>query len=143
MVTTGTNIDKTRTNKSGSALQYGLSYWARFVVWIQGVYYVLMGLWPLLNISSFQQATGNKTDLWLVKTVGTLMIVAGFVLVLSAYRRRVSLEMAVLGVGYALALIIIEMVYGTIGIISPIYFLDSLMQALLIIGWFRRGGPYD
>ncbi|RJQ65710.1 MAG: hypothetical protein C4519_27390 [Desulfobacteraceae bacterium] len=125
------------------AVQFALNYWARFVVWIQGLYYLVMGLWPVLNIGSFEEVTGPKTDLWLVKTVGILIVVCGFVLVLSAYRRRIRLEVAFLGIGIALALIIIELVYVTIGTISPIYLLDAVVQALLIVGWFRRGGPYE
>jgi hypothetical protein len=143
MATETDSINKPKSNKFGDAALFALTYWARFVIWIQGVYYVVMGLWPLLNISSFLNATGPKTDIWLVKTVGTLLIVSGFVLMLAGYRRRVSLEMAVLGVGNALALIIVEVVYVSIGAISPMYFLDGVIEILLIIGWFRRGGPYD
>ena len=35
--------------------------------------YLATGLWPLFNIESFQQVTGPKTDLWLVRTVGVLV----------------------------------------------------------------------
>lgn len=142
MATETNSIDKPGSNKLADAALFALAYWARFVIWIQGVYYVMMGLWPLLNIASFLRVTGPKTDIWLIKTVGTSMIVSGFVLMLSGYRRRVSLEMAVLGVGNALALVIIEVVYVSIGTISPIYFLDGVIEILFVIGWFRRGGPY-
>jgi hypothetical protein len=77
--------------------------------------------------------------LWLVKTVGLLLIVVALVLILAAYRRRIHLEIAVLALGSALALIMVELVYVFIGTISPIYLLDTLFEALLIVGWFRRG----
>jgi hypothetical protein len=36
----------------------------------------MTGLWPLVSIGTFQQVTGPKTDLWLVKTVGVLIAVS-------------------------------------------------------------------
>lgn len=135
--------NKSVAKQIGEAALIALTYLARFVVWVQGTYYMLMGLWPLLNAGSFVNSGAPKIDIWLVKTVGTLLIVSGFVLVLAAYRRRVSMEIAVLGMGNALALLITEMVYVFRGIISPIYILDALVEILLILSWFRRGGPYD
>ena len=43
---------------------------------IQGIFYVVTGLWPLIHMPSFLQVTGPKTDLWLVRTVGVLVTVA-------------------------------------------------------------------
>ena len=44
---------------------------------LQGIFYVATGVWPLIDIVSFQVVTGPKTDLWLVKTVGVLVTVIG------------------------------------------------------------------
>jgi hypothetical protein len=44
---------------------------------VQGWFYLLTGLWAILDIDSFQRVTGPKVDLWLVKTVGVLVIVIG------------------------------------------------------------------
>ena len=41
----------------------------------QGVYYVVSGAWPLVYIDSFQKVTGRNTDLWLVHTVGLLVLI--------------------------------------------------------------------
>ena len=30
--------------------------------WIQGLYFAMTGLWPLINIETFQMVTGRKTD---------------------------------------------------------------------------------
>jgi hypothetical protein len=143
METTETNFtNHTRPNKFGDFLQIGLTYWARYVVWIQGVYFFLMGLWPIMSISSFEAVTGPKTEVWLVKTVGLLLIVIGFVLIMAAYRGRIRFEMAILGIGSALALIIIELVYVTTRVISPIYLLDSIILILVVVGWIRRDESY-
>src|SRR5438874_8318552 len=41
----------------------------------QGAYYVVSGVWPLLNMDSFEMVTGPKMDRWLVRTVGLLISV--------------------------------------------------------------------
>lgn len=48
-----------------------------FLVWLsllQGLYYSISGIWPLLSIDTFMAVTGPKTDIWLVKTVGVLLM---------------------------------------------------------------------
>ena len=44
---------------------------------VQGVYFLLTGVWPLLSIRTFEAVTGPKVDRWLVKTVGLLVAVIG------------------------------------------------------------------
>lgn len=44
------------------------------IILTQATYTLLTGLWPLVHISSFLRVTGPKTDIWLVKTVGALLI---------------------------------------------------------------------
>jgi len=58
------------------------------VAFVQAWYYLVTGVWPLVNISSFQLVTGPKTDLWLVKTVGVLVTVISVTLLIAAYRQR-------------------------------------------------------
>ncbi|MGB3222460.1 MAG: hypothetical protein WBB23_06635 [Desulforhopalus sp.] len=112
-----------------------ISKYAIFLPWFQGLYYFISGIWPLLSITTFQIVTGPKIDIWLVKTVGSLLMVTGFVLIMVAIRRRISLEIIVLAIGNALALTVIEVIYWSNGIISAIYLLDAVVEVLLIIGW--------
>jgi hypothetical protein len=50
----------------------------RIIVWVQGIYTLVTAIWPIVDIESFMMVTGYKTDVWLVKTVGALLIpVAG------------------------------------------------------------------
>jgi hypothetical protein len=83
--------------------------------------------------------TGPKTDIWLVKTVGLLLMVTGCVLILAGYRRRIVLETVILAAGNALALLAIEVIYWLNGTISAIYLVDAVIEGLLIIGWLRIG----
>jgi hypothetical protein len=102
---------------------------------IQGVFYVLTGVWPLIDIVSFQVVTGPKVDLWLVRTVGVLVTVIGAVL-LSAFRsRRINREILLLAVGSALGLAAIDLVYALSGRISAIYLADAAAEIALAGLW--------
>lgn len=106
-----------------------------FLAWFQGIYYVVAGIWPIFSIGTFMLITGPKTDIWLVRTVGLLLVAVGAALCLAARRRSFLPEIIVLAVGSALALTLIEVVYVLNGTISPIYLLDALVEVLLIAGW--------
>ena len=53
---------------------------------LSGVFYFITGVWPVLHISSFKEVTGPKTDIWLVKTVGLLMVALSFGLLRASFR---------------------------------------------------------
>ncbi|HWG91959.1 MAG TPA: hypothetical protein VNZ52_14000 [Candidatus Thermoplasmatota archaeon] len=101
----------------------------------QGVYYLLSGLWPLLHMPSFLVVTGNKTDLWLVQTVGALIVVLGVVYLLAARREAVTAEVVTLSVGAAVALALIDVVFVSLGLISPVYLLDAVVEGAILLGW--------
>jgi hypothetical protein len=107
----------------------------RRVAILQGVYFVLTGLWPLFGINSFQAVTGAKTDLWLVYTVGGLLAVIGITLLVAATNRRLTPEVAVLGIGSAVVLAGIDVIFVLRGVISWVYLLDAAAQGFLIAWW--------
>ena len=113
-----------------------------YVSWAQALYYVLTGVWSLVSIRTFQMVTGPKTDTWLVKTVGVLVIVIGTVLGMAGSRREWSPEVPALAVGSAAGLAGIDVVYVAQKRISPIYLLDALAEVMLIVMWavaWRQG----
>jgi hypothetical protein len=110
----------------------------RHVAGVQGIFYFITGIWPLLSISTFMAVTGPKTDIWLVKTVGVLLGVIGLTLILAAARRQMVFAVAVLGIGTALGLIGIELFYVFNGTISAVYLLDTILEAGFLIGWLSR-----
>lgn len=114
------------------------------LLWLQGVYYFLTGMWPLVSIETFQMVTGPKTDHlvtgreadhWLVMTVGVLIVAIGMSLLVAAWRRRVPLEVAVLACAAALALAGIDVVYVQRQVIARIYLLDAAAEVILVLGW--------
>ncbi|HEX8100894.1 MAG TPA: hypothetical protein VF660_11935 [Actinomycetota bacterium] len=102
---------------------------------VEGWFYLVSGLWPVFNIRSFEAVTGPKVDRWLVKTVGLLLSVVGGVELAAARRQRVSPELAMLGAGVPLALLVIDLTYVSRRRISKVYLLDALAQ-LGLIGWW-------
>ena len=66
---------------------------------VQAAYYVLTGVWPLVDIRSFEAITGPKADRWLVKTVGVLVATTGVALALASRRRRFAPELVLVAAG--------------------------------------------
>lgn len=116
-------------------MQAKLSELSRRTAIGQALFYAATGVWSLFGIKSFQKVTGPKTDVWLVKTVGALVTVIGGVLGLAGMRRDQSPETPILGAGSAAALAAIDVVYVAQKRISPIYLLDAVAEAGLILMW--------
>src|SRR5262245_49053180 len=74
----------------------------------QGLYYVLLGLWPLVDIGGYREATGEQHAPWMAQTVGVLLLVVGGTLCLAAYRRQSSPEVLLLAFGSALGLVAVN-----------------------------------
>lgn len=112
------------------------------MAWLQGIYFFVTGVWPILHIESFVAVTGPKVDLWLVKTVGALIAVVGATLMLGARRRQVGAELAFLAVASAACLGAVDVIYALADRIWDIYLLDAVAEAGLIvlwaIAWWRR-----
>jgi len=101
----------------------------------QGVYYVVSGLWPLVHTGSFLRVTGRKTDLWLVNTVGLLLLAIGGGLILAALNRQFISALAFIAMGSAAALLLIELVYVLRRVISPIYLGDAAVELGFLLWW--------
>jgi hypothetical protein len=113
----------------------------RLLAWIQGVFYLLTGVWPLVSMATFVAVTGPKVDLWLVETVGVLVAVIGAVLLLGAWRARVGPELVLLAVGSAGGLAAIDLVYALSDRIRDVYLLDAVAEiglaGLWLLAWWR------
>lgn len=112
--------------------------------WVQGSYWLVTAVWPLISIKSFQAVTGPKTDHlvtgreadhWLVNTVGMLILADAIVFLSAAIRKQVSVDVATLAVLSATALVAIEVVYSLRGTISRIYLADAAIEIILIALW--------
>lgn len=107
----------------------------RTLAWLQGIFYVLTGVWPLVSLETFLVVTGPKVDLWLVKTVGLLIAVVGATLLLGARRRRIGPELVFLAAGSAAGLAGIDLVYALADRIWDVYLLDAVVEIALVLAW--------
>jgi len=102
---------------------------------VQGLYYLATGLWPILDISSFQAVTGPKYETWLVQTVGVIIAVVGLTLLIAARKQRAGASTAVLGIGYAIVLAGVDITFVARRDIPPIYLLDAVAELGLVAWW--------
>jgi hypothetical protein len=112
-----------------------LQRWLPRIWLVHAAYDLITGLWPVFGIESFQKVSGQKTDIWLVKTVTLLVLVIGGVVGSAGLRRRVTPEIAALAIGSSAALATIDVVYVSQRRISPVYLLDGMTNVILIGGW--------
>lgn len=114
--------------------------------WVQGLYFFATGLWPLVSVDTFQAVTGKKTDHlvaepptqadhWMLFTNSALILAIAAVILNAAWRRRVSLDVALLGIASAAGLTIIDIVYVARGTIWPIYLADAAAELVIIAAW--------
>jgi hypothetical protein len=104
-------------------------------LWVQGVYYLVSGVWPLVSMDTFLAVTGPKTDLWLVRTVGALITLIAIVLLIAASRQDRWTEIGVLAVGSASVLFATDVIHVSLGVIPPIYLADAAVELVLISWW--------
>lgn len=122
----------------------GTNRWLTTLAWVQGGYFLVTGLWPLLSIETFQLVTGRKTDHlvtgregdhWLVMTVGVLVTAVALPVIVAASRRHISTEIVVLAIASAVGLAAIDVIYVARRAIAPIYLADAAIEVALICGW--------
>jgi hypothetical protein len=107
---------------------------ARMLLLVEGIYFALTGAWPLVHLESFLAVTGPKHDLWLVQTVGGLVLVMGLTMLVGAWRRP-SAESVFLAVTSAATLATVDVVFVLRRTIGPIYLLDALAEVGLVVMW--------
>lgn len=96
---------------------------------IQGWFYILTGLWPLLHMPSFEKVAGPKTDKWLVRTVSLMILSSGIIFVLFSHSEA-ALMLAILN---AFFLMCIDLYYVWKKVIWRSYLLDALIEAIFIL----------
>jgi hypothetical protein len=102
----------------------------RIVLGGQAMYYILTGVWPLLDLTTFQAVTGPKSDLWLVQMVGALAVAIGMALGVAVLANRRTPEILTLSVTSAIAFTAIDLLYAWKQ--SPVYLADAGVEVILI-----------
>ena len=108
----------------------------KLLVITQSIYILLTAIWPLIHIQSFIMVTGPKHDIWLVKTVGALLIPVGVCLLNFLLVTSNKLPAVLLGSLTTVAFIIVDFYYSVNDVISDVYQVDGIVQIVFLAGWF-------
>jgi len=122
--------------RGSSTLEKLWAYLVAHPTLTQGVYYILIGLWPVLQTSSFLAATGHKTDVWLVQSLGLMLVVIGGTLCLAAYRRQKSPEVVLLALASAVVLAATHLWFVLEEHLSVAFLVDTVLELGIIFVWF-------
>jgi hypothetical protein len=102
-----------------------------------GLFNVVGGLWPLVHLRSFEWVFGPKTDVWLQMTTGGLLASAGVAQLAAAPAPQGPVQARRIGLGTAITLLAVDLIYVPKGRIRPTYLLDAAMQTGWIAAWLR------
>ncbi|MEV7990568.1 hypothetical protein AB0O67_01240 [Streptomyces sp. NPDC086077] len=104
-----------------------------------GVFNIVGGLWPLVHLRSFEWVFGPKTDVFLQRTTGGLLVSAGAAQLASAAGPQGRAHARRIGLGTSVTLLVIDLIYVPKGRIRPTYLLDAAMETGWIASWARSG----
>ncbi|MEU9291625.1 hypothetical protein AB0D57_45180 [Streptomyces sp. NPDC048275] len=90
-----------------------------------------------MHLCSFEWVFGPKTDVWLQQTTGGLLVSVGLAQLAAAPDPQGPAQARRIGLGTALTLLAVELIYVPKGRIRPTYLLDAAMQAGWITAWLR------
>lgn len=110
----------------------------RIIPLIQTIYYTITAVWPLLHIQSFMDVTGEKTDVWLVKTVSLLLLPYCFLLLYLTvnYKRNFIIVIAIMIC--CLGLAAVEGYYYFRKVIKWVYLVDAIIQMIFFGYWIHH-----
>jgi len=102
----------------------------------QSIYTLATALWPIIDIRSFMEVTGYKTDIWLVKTVAVLLLTNGLVIGSFAFQREKNFKtITLLGFLTAISLFSIDAYYTSLQVIPDIYLADAVIEVIIAAMW--------
>lgn len=102
------------------------------IILLQGIYYFLTGIWPLVHLHSFLLITGWKTDLWLVKTFSIIIMCLGAGYCIAGFQKERNFPVLFLSITTAASLAYVDIYYSLSGIISDIYLADAIIEVLFL-----------
>jgi hypothetical protein len=100
-----------------------------------GLFNVAGGVWPLVHLRSFEAVLGPKVDRWLVYTVAGLMVSVGSAQLCATADAASIRQARRAGVGCAVTLGAVDLVYAPRRRISRMYLVDALLEAAWIAAW--------
>ena len=81
------------------------------------------------------EVTGPKTDIWLVKTVSLLLVAVSLCFITHLFIKTDHRPVIVLAIGCCISLAFIDFYYAGKKIISPVYYVDGVLQIIFLFAW--------
>ncbi|MFP1627973.1 hypothetical protein ACLB9X_23010 [Streptomyces sp. 5K101] len=103
----------------------------------QGLFNLVGGAWPLLSLRTFERVYGPKTDEWLQKTTGGLLVSIGWTMACTASDAEGLRHARRIGVSTAATLLAVDLVYVPLGRIRPTYLMDAAKEIAWLAAWWR------
>ena len=96
---------------------------------------MITAVWPIVDIQSFMQVSGYKTDIWLVITVATLLVAISAGLLVATRAEQYNIPIIVLALVAAVGLAYVDFYYALNDTIWNIYMADGVIEILFAISW--------
>ncbi|MEU8917295.1 hypothetical protein [Streptomyces nigrescens] len=107
----------------------------------QGVFNASSGAWALLRLHSFERYFGpqrmKEEQDWLVRTVSGLLVSCGWSQIRTCPLPECLAQARRIGLGTALTLLAIDLVYLPTGKVRRSHALDAVIEAGWLVAWWR------
>lgn len=133
-----------RAGKLRAQLRGGRDRWRRWVLLGQGVYYVLIGLWPLLHFRSFARFVALNVIPFQAQAFAAVTVVIGASLVEAARREAPGPYPTMLGAAVAGAIALVSLFWlPRLGVASGLWidFAIELAVAAALVLLYPRAQP--
>ena len=107
----------------------------KYLLLIQGGYFLVTGTWSLFSIESFMEIPGPKLETWLVQVAGVLIVSIGLSLLAASRDRHRRLATLVLGGVSAGGLLSVDVIFYLNGDIGAVYLLDAVVEFGFVVLW--------
>lgn len=111
------------------------------VPFVQGTYYLLIGLWPIVAFDSLPAASAAADHPWSLPAYGLVLAVIGIWLLVAGRKRDALAETARSGILVALVVASVDVLLVVHGTAPLVYLADAVVQCAFVVWWVRALFP--
>jgi len=104
-------------------------------LFLQSLFYLFTGIWPLMHISSFLAGKGEEADNWLLVSAGSLLLCIVCAFFIDLYARRNSASIIFLAIASSVAFLCVDFHYSVFHAMSKLYIVDAAIHLVLMTLW--------
>lgn len=98
-------------------------------------FFLIGGLWPLVDMQSFESVTGPRSDHWLVRSLAGMLIIVGAALIWSVQRGHIDHSMRGVAAGSSGMLALVALISGMNGPVDPVSVIGASLHGVLALCW--------